>query len=729
MPALVTSSYAQQPPPQDNEEIVRLSPFAVNESADIGRYQAAEATSGSRVRMDLMDSTQSISVLTNEFLNDIGTGQLLDAAKYVAGIGTVGQPMMLDAMSIRGFASYGATIDGFSQFNWSNLDPIIIERMEVVKGPNAIIAPAGLPGGVVNNVTKRPLFTNKGYVSYQVGRYDSNRAELDVNYVVRPDKFAVRVVGAFADADDYGRDNFHQRGIAMPMFTYRLGDSTEFTLQVQAYNTTAMATNGIPLSLYAVNRSNIRLQEGLPRDFILEGRANIGRQNGEYVRFSLTSQITDKLSMRLAASGSELNVTSHALLLSDPNVKVIDLDQITGEWSWDGVTRNDNPTYTIGGLKQWVRGHQANFQNDFVYEHTSTSWKSQTVVGYAFNYHSQNNRWRLYTPDATIYDLTNNYTPPPGYTLANWLGNVSTRERSSQVYIYEVLRLFEDRLVLSGSLSQNRYFSGTSDNLLSAYGQGKGEATLPSAGIVYKVTPEVSLYYGFSKQETLGNQSALDAVPPPTVPSRQHEGGVRLKLFDGRLYATLAYFDILQENLWMSNPENFKNPPPDPPLPSIFTDRTAKGFEFEFAWSPTKNFSVIGSYTDFENRDQDNMRYANVAERMAAIWGSYTFPDTGSLRGLRVGLGVSYAGQRPGDVSTDYTKPPPGYDPVRIQPSFWMPSYTVVEASASYRFGKHWHAQLVVKNLLDRDYIPTANGRKIYVSTPFNPKLTIRYDF
>jgi len=165
-------------------------------------------------------------------------------------------------------------------------------------------------------------------------------------------------------------------------------------------------------------------------------------------------------------------------------------------------------------------------------------------VGYAFNYHIQNNRSRLYATDATNYDFTNNYTPP-GYTLANWRRHASTRERSNQVYIYEVLRLFEDRLVLSGSLSQNRYFSGKGDNLAAVHAQGKSEATLPSGGIVYKVTPEISFYYGFSKQEVLGDPSALNPIPPLKVPSRQHEGGVRLKLFGGRLYTTLAYFDIL----------------------------------------------------------------------------------------------------------------------------------------------------------------------------------------
>ncbi|KXU36173.1 hypothetical protein AXK12_03935 [Cephaloticoccus capnophilus] len=728
MLALAVAANVQQAPAQNDEEIVRLSPFSINESANIGRYQAVEATSGTRVRVSLMESTQSLSVLTNEFLTDVGTDRLLDAVKYVAGIGEAGNPGLLDAMNIRGFDNYGATMDGFSQFNWTNLDPIVVERIEVVKGPNAIIAPAGLPGGVVNNITKRPLFTNRGYISYQVGRWGANRAELDANYVVQPDKLAVRVVGAFTDADDYGRENFHQSTIVMPMLTYRLGGSTELTLQAQAYNTIAPSNGGTPLSLYAVNRSNIRILDGLPRDFMLPGRPYANRQNGEHVRLSLTSQITDKLSMRLAGSASEINVTNPGFGASLPNVEVIKLDQITGEWSWDGVTRNDSPTYTLGGFKHWVAGHQANFQNDFVYEHTATSWKSQTVVGYAFNYHSQSNRWQLYTPNPTNYDFTKDYTPP-GYTLANWLGQVSKRERSSQVYLYQVARLFEDRLVLSGSLSQNRSFSSTKNNLNRDYGEGKKEVMLPSGGIVYNVTPAVSLYYGFSKQETLGNVSSLDAVPPLAVPSRQHEGGIRLKLFDGRLYATLAYFDIVQSNVWSSNPENFITPIPDPPLPSLFADRTAKGVEFEFAWSPTQSLSFIGSFTDYKNRDQDDMPYSNVAERMAAIWGSYTFSE-GPLRGLRVGLGASYTGERAGDVGPNFTTPPSGFAPVRIQPSFWVPSYTVVEASASYRFGKHWQATLAVKNLLDRDYIQAAAGsRSIFVSVPINPKLTVRYDF
>jgi len=155
-----SSTYAQPIPDREEEESVRLFPFSVQESANVGRYQAAEASSGTRIRMDLMEATQGISVVTNEFMTDIGTTRILDAVKYVAGVSINNHPTSMDTMNARSFQSFGnSTVDGFTQYNESTLDPIVVEHIEAVKGPNAIIAPQGLPGGVVNNVTKRPLLS------------------------------------------------------------------------------------------------------------------------------------------------------------------------------------------------------------------------------------------------------------------------------------------------------------------------------------------------------------------------------------------------------------------------------------------------------------------------------------------------------------------------------------------------------------------------------------------
>jgi len=734
MLVLVTSTYAQQSPAQSDEEIVRLSPFSVNESANVGRYQAVEASSGSRIRMNLMDSTQSVSVLTNEFLGDIDTSQLLDAVKYVAGVSGGTNPNIMDQMTVRGFGEAGrATIDGFGQSIAVNQDPITIERLEVVKGPNAILAPQGLPGGVVNNVTKRPLFKNSGSVSYQVGRYDANRAEVDANYVIKEDKLALRVVGASTDANMYLQHLSRYNTTVMPMLTYRFSQAAELTAQYQVFNA-SVSDSYTPISPYAVGRSNVRILEGIPRDFSMVRRDVNRRESGQRLQLFFTGQITDKLSTRVAAKWAERNYRGTSMSIGKPLdasgnlAEVVKLNPITGEWEWDGVTKNDNPYYGLPGAIDWLTSDFANLQNDFVFEHNAQGWKSQTVVGYAINYSSTLNRGKNYLPSGPYNFKDPNYTAPTHTVNANWANHNVVRSRSHQLYLYQVFNLFDDRLILSGSLSQNRYFSDSKNNLSGTYAPEKAEATLPSAGIVYKLTPEVSLYYGYSEQEILGAANPFNLTPSHTRPSRQHEGGLRLRLFDGRLYTTFAYFDILQDGIWTTSSTIFLdlNAPRPPP---IRTNRTSKGFEFEFAWSPTKNISVIGSYTDLKARDQDNMRYANVAERMAGIWGSYSFSETGPLRGLSVGLGASYVGENPGHTQGRYTTPPPGFQPVRVQPVFWIPSYTVVEANASYRFNKHWKAQLVIKNLLDRDYFWGAINHNAILSTPFNPKLTLRYEF
>jgi len=118
---MLSLAFAQQSREQtDDEEIVRLSPFAVEERTDIGRYQAVESSSGSRIHTNLMDSPQSITVLTNEFIADIGAGRVFDALKYVAGIGVGSNPDLQDLMNVRGFLSGNSTIDGFRHDTWMN---------------------------------------------------------------------------------------------------------------------------------------------------------------------------------------------------------------------------------------------------------------------------------------------------------------------------------------------------------------------------------------------------------------------------------------------------------------------------------------------------------------------------------------------------------------------------------------------------------------------------------
>jgi len=717
-----TSIHAQSQSDKDDDEIVRLSPFAVEESSNMGRYQAVEATSGSRVRMNLMDSPQSISVLTSEFIADVGAGKVIDAAKYASGIGVGSNPDIQDLMNVRGFLTNNPTLNGFRNGASVNHDPAIIERLEVIKGPNAILSPSGYPGGMLNLVTKKPLFTDtkRGYISYQVGRYNSNRAEVDGNYIVRPDKIAVRMVAAVTDADSHIKHKFSQNVTAMPSFTYRFSPETELTAQLYAYNWSAIDSS-IPMSLYAVGRENIRLQEGISRDFGMVGRNSTRHENMQALQLLFTSRITDKLFTRITGQWFRQHIRANLLLPSLPldtagnNGEVVKPNQITGEWEWDGVTRNDDPRYQLGGAMYKLANESRELQHDFVYEHSGRNWKSQTVAGYIFRLNTSRGEPGIaYVEDPTLYDFTDpNYTPPDiEFDYTNLIGDwYSNHQHSSHAFVYEVLKLFDDRLVINGGLSVRR------------------SSKLPSGGVVYKIIPQIALYYGYSKMEVMGAEDPNNGVPRHVQHTEQYEGGVRFRLFDGRLFATFAHFEITQDNIYSEDSRNYITPTPNPRYPHQRSERTSRGFEFELSWSPTKNISVIGSYTDFKNRDGDNRVATYAAEKMAALWGSYTFPETGPLGGLSVGIGASYTGERPSESLGSYTRPPPGFDPVPVQPMFWLPSYTLVEANVSYRINKHWKAQLVIHNLLDKEIILTNYNRTAWTSAPISPKLTVRYDF
>jgi iron complex outermembrane recepter protein len=713
------------------DDIVVLSPFVVS-SGQEARYQATEATSGTRARVSLFDSPQSISVVTRDLIEDIGAGRVVEAAKYVAGVYESTIPNAQDRTTIRGFQNDGATVDGFSYFSFANVDPALIERIEVVKGPNAIMAPQGLPGGTVNLVSKKPIWADRGSISAQVGRYSSTRAELDVNRVVTPGKLSLRVVASAQDADDYGQNNFHQSFMAMPMLTYRFGPATELTVQVEAYNWRALNYTGIPISLYATTNDHWQVLEGIPRDFSAQRDDITRHQSAQHYRAFFTTRFNDNLSMRIAANLIQSTASSNQLNIGGATVQVTTTDPATGNRVWDGVTRNDNPLFTLGGSVNEQDRTYANLQNDFVYEFKNDSFKSTTVAGWAVNfaatYNEKNQNFTVTSPQSFT-----SYTYAP-FVLTNVTGINTRYFRDQQIYLNQTLALFNERLLLNAGVSRDWYYSENVDVLRSMRGHVAPDATLPNAGIVFKFRPELSFFAGFSKQTTAINPTVTATSTNTnlfnTQTSKQYEFGIRSRLLDNRLTASLAYFDIKQNNFSIPNPANSAVPVPSPLLPPLFFDRVAHGVELEFNYAFSQQFSLVGNATVMKNRDANNMPFRGTAEKSGAVWANYAFSKDGPLAGLSVGLGADYLDKRAGDNAGGATSASTPTKVIRIQPSFWLPARTLVNASIVYRVNANWRSQLNIDNLLDEDYLQSSTGRQnVWVGTPLNAKLTVTYSF
>ena len=203
-----TAETASAAAPAAEDEVIVLSPFEVTASESTG-YVATTTLAGSRINTQLKDVGSAISVVTSEFLKDTGATDsksllLYTVSTEVASIqgnftqarsgnqdegGTFTTPNT--NTRVRGLTSADNT-RGFFMTNipW---DAYNVDRVDMQRGPNAILFGMGSPAGIINTTTKTAQFRNFGEVEFRYGSYGANRVSLDYNHVLLEDELALRV--------------------------------------------------------------------------------------------------------------------------------------------------------------------------------------------------------------------------------------------------------------------------------------------------------------------------------------------------------------------------------------------------------------------------------------------------------------------------------------------------------------------------------------------------------
>ncbi len=203
------------PPPAgtgaEEEQVIRLNPFEVSTTRDVG-YQATQTLAGTRIRTDLKDVGSAITVITKEFMQDIGAtdnGTLLQYTTNAEVAGTrgtyagLGNGTSVDETStlrnpalgsrVRGLATPDSTRDFFvTDIPW---DGYIVDRVDIQRGPNSILFGLGSPAGIVNASVHNAEFRDLGSVEVRTGSYGSYRGSLDLNQQLLDNVLAIRVDG------------------------------------------------------------------------------------------------------------------------------------------------------------------------------------------------------------------------------------------------------------------------------------------------------------------------------------------------------------------------------------------------------------------------------------------------------------------------------------------------------------------------------------------------------
>ncbi|MDV3242936.1 MAG: TonB-dependent receptor plug domain-containing protein, partial [Methylocaldum sp.] len=212
---------------------------------DTKGYMAKRTTTATKTDTPLIDVPQSITVITQELIKDQNMQSIADTVRYVPGVVMSQGEGNRDAVIFRGNATTGDMyVDGMRDDVQYFRDLYNIDRVEVLKGPNAMIFGRGSSGGLINRVTKQANWENPREASFQVGSWDKFRLTGDFGQAIN-ENFAVRLTSMWESSRSF-REGFHaERWGVNPTVSWRLGDQTQVTFGYEHYEDDRVADRGI----------------------------------------------------------------------------------------------------------------------------------------------------------------------------------------------------------------------------------------------------------------------------------------------------------------------------------------------------------------------------------------------------------------------------------------------------------------------------------------------------
>lgn len=720
--------YSQTSPAENAP--VELPQFTVTaRSADA--YRPIQTQSVNRTAGSIMDSPFSVMVVTPELIRDLGANATFDVTRYFAGMSPgrgTGAGGIQDRQNFRGFESFSKTIDNFSSFLLptasgfqGTFDPIFIDRVELVMGPNAVLSPTGAPGGSVNIITKSPQVQSHNELSAVIGNYNAQKVSLDSTGPIGDSKrLSYRVIAGYQDTDTFVPGSLKMASGSVQL-AYDLSATTRivakyFGEQWGLYGTiSATNSNGILVST-PQSVGGATLAETPPPGFRYNGINGNADWNARIDRFhigqvELTSTIADVISVRF---GAQVLVDRQYQLMAFPrNTPSVTIDPATGQTT--AVAAIDPTSVPIVGQYHQAYNRQIQLQNDYAANVKLGSVDVHAVAGIA----THTGKSRSYTlSNSTLpnADITADFYSPAIPAMNTYSFTANLPATASLVQAYTVMRaeLLKNRLFVTGGGSRtwgkvNQYSlrgvnipgvgqigaDPSSANYTSLFTfSNTGNTLAPSqpdekdnymAGLLFKPMANLSLYGSYS------SNAGITANNPLWQSGKQYEYGVKAEFFDQRLQLSVARFDITQSNVSTQNPLFNTG---QSSIPFLLTDQTSEGYEFNLVGGLTRNLSVIASYTDQKLRDPLNRRVRNIPDKMWNLLLNYRVRQ-GALKNLSGFVALSHVGSVAGETRSGVTA-----QGVPQQPGFFIDAWTVMNAGAGYEYGR-FRFNLNIDNVLD----------------------------
>ncbi|WP_315050037.1 TonB-dependent receptor [Capnocytophaga leadbetteri] len=731
---------------QLSEELTALQEVEV-----IGRkessYKNTNSFIGTKTASALKEVPQSVGYVTKELILDQGATTVNEVVKNISG---VNQNSSYNDFSIRGFRATGNRNSG-NLLNgmraqtslWKQSSLANIERVEVIKGPASALFGNAAPGGVINRVTKKPLFENKNSITVGVGSWNTLKTYGDFTGPLNPKKTLLYRLNLGYEKTDSFRDlQGSESIIAAPSFSYIPNEKTHINVDFVYQNFNGKIDRGQSVPADGnVYSTPISRSLSAANDFLKENTLN--------TTIALTHKFSDHISLNaiyLNSSYSEdmlehtqanlyykqIGNGANAFRYADPNKVMMTANQRKRYFANNSFNTYFNFNFNTGILKHkllvgydyFISEQKAGSSSISAQGYLSKD-KTKVVNTYTTTANVLAGSVQTPTTNVPVFDL---YDPIAGNAYKDiskyiWKQNTLNpyEEYSHGVYMQEQIDISIVKLLIG---LRQEWFTETLNKETTKEISRQTSAFIPRVGLVVEASENINLYStwvkGFQPQGA-NIQSDPDRYGGPFdyMKSELYEVGLKTEWFNKRLSATLAIFKITQENSLEQSPKAGKT---DWRVP---VDEESNGFELDVAGQILPNFSVVANYAYTDARivklkEEGSIKDLNVQRpstprHAANLWTKYIF-ENGSLKGLGAGIGVSYASERLGQVGRRAT-------------AASYPDYTLLNAVLYYKV-KDVQLQLNVNNVLNRTYwISGYDNLRNFPGAPRNINASVTYRF
>ncbi|MDG4719910.1 TonB-dependent siderophore receptor [Thalassospira aquimaris] len=687
-------------------DAIRVEANSVGETADgpVEGYIATQSLAATKTGTPILETSQSITVVTRDQMEDQGSQTIMQAMRYTPGAftGQVGASNRYDYVILRGLVDRSIDniyLDGLktmsddSTYSSMQIDPYFVERADVVKGPASVLYGRSSPGGLVALSSKKPQFEQQGEVEVSYGNRNQRGVGFDLTGPLdEAGKFAYRVTGKADAADTQFEGTEEERYAIAPSLTANLSDDTRITLNAYLQKDPEGGThNGLPSEGTLFPRNGKYISTGFfDGDPSLEAYERTQNMVGYQFEHDFDDTFTARQNFRFV----------------DADVHI---DQIY-QTGWDGTS--DELKRTYGGGDETLRAYTVDnqLQADF-----ATGELDHTVLmGFDYQHRRTQNTWQF--PGASNINAFTPVYGSPGVTLgAPTTSNVRTLEQAG-LYLEDQFAYENWRFSLG--LRQDWVETTKLDRLTNKKTGEDREKLTKRAGVLYLFDNGIAPYVSYS--ESFNPSLSSDVAGNPIEPSEgtQYEAGVKYQPENGNLLLSVAAFYLEQDNVAVYNSSTFAYDP----VGKI----ESQGLELEARANLSENLSVIASYTytdasyDAPGDAKDGKRPMQVPEHMASVWGDYRF-NAGALSGLSIGAGARFVGEMAGNESNTIT----------------VPDYTIFDLALNYDMAKvgleNTDLRLNVNNLFDKEYVAscliTQWSDNCYYGEERSILATLRYRF